>query len=141
MLTDDAVRRKKAAFLKAYGETCMITSAAEKAKIGRQSHYDWLEADPEYKAAFESAAERAVDAMEDEAKRRAMHGVERPVTVAGKKVTIREYSDTLLIFLLKGARPDKYRDRWSGELSGKDGQPLVDAKALESWIRGAPDSE
>lgn len=42
--------------------------------------------------------------------RRAYHGVEKPVTVAGKREIIREYSDTLLIFLLKGARSNKYRD-------------------------------
>ena len=53
---------------------------------------------------------RAVDALEDEAVRRAYEGVERAVTVAGQREIIREYSDTLLIFLLKGARPERYRD-------------------------------
>ena len=49
---------------------------------------------------------------EVEARRRAVEGVEEPVgwfqgTPGG---TVRKYSDTLLIFLLKGARPHKYRD-------------------------------
>jgi hypothetical protein len=34
------------------------------------------------------------------------------VTVAGKRELVREYSDTLLIFLLKGRRPAKYRERY-----------------------------
>ena len=34
----------------------------------------------------------------------------------GKAIgAIREFSDTLLIFLLKGAKPSKYRDNWQGQ--------------------------
>jgi hypothetical protein len=32
---------------------------------------------------------------------------------------VRKYSDTLLIFLLKGARPAKYRERQQVEVSGQ----------------------
>jgi hypothetical protein len=35
-----------------------------------------------------------------------------------------EYSDNLLMFLLKAAKPDKYKDRFSSELSGPDGKPV-----------------
>jgi hypothetical protein len=79
------------------------------AGIDRGTHYHWLK-DPEYKAQFEAAQVQAADMLEDEAIRRAFHGVEKPITVAGKREIIRESSDTLLIFLLKGARPQKYRD-------------------------------
>jgi hypothetical protein len=41
---------KKAAFLAAYAVTCSITAAAKGARINRGTHYDWLQADPEYKA-------------------------------------------------------------------------------------------
>ena len=40
----------------------------------------------------------------------------------GKK---KEYSDTLLIFLMKGERPDKYKERTSTELTGAGGKPLA----------------
>jgi hypothetical protein len=51
--------------------------------------------------------------LEDEAVRRAYEGVEKPVCQMGKEVgVIREYSDTMLIFLLKGLRPAKYRERY-----------------------------
>ena len=64
--------------------------------------------------------------LEDEAIRRAKDGVrEKPVYQGGKLVGhVQEYSDTLLIFLLKGARPEKYRDRVQQELSGPGGQTI-----------------
>jgi hypothetical protein len=99
------------AFLAAYAETCSVTRAAKAAKIDRSTHYAWLTSDEEYRNAFAEAREQAADTLEDEAVRRAHEGVQRPVTVAGQKVLVREYSDTLLIFLLKAIRPEKYRER------------------------------
>jgi hypothetical protein len=116
---------KKARFLKAYTITCQITKAAAMAGIDKGTHYDWLRKDPEYKAQFEAAQVQAADMLEDEAIRRAYIGVEKPVTVAGKREVIHEYSDTLLIFLLKGARPNKYRDSYRAEVSGPNGTALV----------------
>lgn len=58
------------------------------------------------------ALDDAVDDMELEAKRRAFKGTLKPVYQGGEKVgEIREYSDTLAIFLLKAHRPEKYRER------------------------------
>lgn len=41
-----------------------------------------------------------------------------------KFLTIRKPSDTLMIFLLKARRPDKYRERFTAELTGKGGKDL-----------------
>lgn len=109
---------KKEAFLVAYAACGNISQAAKLAKCHRSSHRDWL-ADPEYAARFAEAHEDACDSLETEARRRAVEGVDKPVYQGGKKVgTVREYSDTLLIFLMKGAIPDKYRERLgvSGEV-------------------------
>lgn len=38
--------------------------------------------------------------------------------------SVKKYSDTLAIFLLKAHAPDKYRERAAMELTGKDGGPL-----------------
>ena len=84
---------KAQAFLAAYSKCGSITGAAKAAGVARNSHYEWLK-DEHYRAAFAEAKEQAVDALEDEAIRRAHAG-----------------SDTLLIFLLKGAKPEKYRER------------------------------
>lgn len=103
---------KRDAFLKAFAENGTLTHAAEAAGCDRSSHYYWMEHDPEYPALFTEAAHRANDSLEREALRRAVEGIEKPVYQGGKKVgSIREYSDTLLIFLMKGAIPSKYRDR------------------------------
>ena len=84
---------------------------AEIAKVGRRSHYDWIR-DAEYAAMFQEAKEQAADHLECEARRRAVEGVEEPVYYKGEVCgTIRKYSDLLLIFLLNGARPEKYRDK------------------------------
>ena len=87
--------------------------AAQAAGVHRSRHYDWLKKDPAYVSAFVAAQDEAVQALEDEAVRRAYEGVEKPVTVAGQREFVREYSDTLLIFLLRG-RLKRYCVRWPG---------------------------
>ena len=116
---------KKEAFLAAYAEVGNITQAAEIAGIDRNTHYFWMNTDPEYPARFRQAEEQACDRLEAEARRRAVQGVDEPVFYQGEQCgVVRKYSDTLLIFLLKGARPEKYRERVSQEISGVGGGPV-----------------
>ena len=117
---------KKRAFLTALAHTGNITEAADIAHIARSAHYQWLEADPVYAAAYKDAMEQAAQRLEAEAKRRAVEGVEEPVFYQGKQCgVIRRYSDVLLMFLLKGAMPDKYKERTSTELTGAGGKPIT----------------
>jgi hypothetical protein len=118
---------KKRAYLAAFVRTCSVTGAARAAGVDPARHYEWLRADPEYRAAYQAAQDQAAQTLEDEAIRRAYEGVERPVTVAGKRELVREYSDTLLIFLLKGLRPAKYRERY--DVAVEAGDSLVQAMA------------
>ena len=111
MKTNGKLSPNQRAFLAAYAECGTITAAAEAAKINRRQHHRWIEAGNGYQEAFAEARERAGDRLEEEARRRAVDGVPEPVFYKGKPVgAIRKYSDTLLIFLLKGARPEKYRE-------------------------------
>ena len=91
----------------------VIKRACKVAKVGRSSHYEWMEGNPAYRAAFEAAKEDAADSLEAEVYRRAVKGVRKPAGwyrgVAGGYV--REYSDVLLMFYLKGLRPEKFRER------------------------------
>lgn len=104
---------KKAAFLAAYAECGNVTHAAKLAKCSRSQVYEWLRDDQGFSNSFDEAGEQAVELMEQEARRRAVNGTTRPIYQGGVKVgAIREYSDTLLIFLLKAARPEKYRERF-----------------------------
>ena len=103
----------KKQFLAAFRKCGNITAAAEKAGLSdRKQHYRWLKSDPRYAAEFAEAEAEAIDALELEARRCAQIGWDEPVYQGGKQVgSIRKYSDTLLIFLLKGARPERYRER------------------------------
>ncbi len=123
----------KTKFLAGFGQIATVTGAAEHAKVSRRVHYLWLEDDADYAAAFTQAQLEANDRLESEARRRAVAGVNEPVYYQGEVVgTVKKHSDTLLIFLLKGAMPDKYRDRH--ELTGAGGGPIetssIDLEAL-----------
>lgn len=111
-LSNNILHLKKRAFIAAYAETGTITRAAEIACIDRKTHYDWLKEDPDYVKACEAAYEQAGERLEQEARRRAVEGTNKPVWYQGQKCGVTtEYSDTLLIFLLKGAKPEKYQER------------------------------
>ncbi len=105
---------KKRAFLAAYAETGIKTRAAAMAGIAKQTLYtrQWRE-DAKFQAALKLAKEMACQVLEDEAARRALDGVERPVGwYKGKPGgVVRDYSDPLLMFILKGLLPEKYGNR------------------------------
>jgi hypothetical protein len=102
---------KKRAFLAAYSLCGNITRAAELAEVSRGSHYLWMNEDETYQLCFADADQEAIERLEAEARRRAVQGVSKPVFYQGMECgVVQEYSDTLLMFLLKGAKPQKYRD-------------------------------
>lgn len=135
---------KQRAFLAAYSLTGNISEAARAANTARRSHYEWM-ADPAYAELFAEASAEACDALETEARRRATEGVQEPVIYQGqlqylpaltkkgtirkdrkgrtvwsdKPLTVAKKSDLLLIFLMKAAMPDKYRENVKVEHSGE----------------------
>ncbi len=86
-------------------------------------HYDWMKSNPDYAAKFDLARDEVAGLLEDEAVRRAYKGTMRPVAIAGQIMTVTEFSDTLLIFLLKCRNRKVFGDKF--EHMGKDGAPLV----------------
>ncbi len=123
---------KKRAYVIALAETGNRTEAAKAAGISRWTPYDpqWRD-DKALQAALRLADEAAADLMESEAYRRAVTGYDEPAGwykgEAGGMV--RRYSDLLLIFLLKGIRPEKFRDRMEirGAFAHLDVSQLPDA--------------
>lgn len=108
------------------GKGLSVSGSAEAAGIARKTIYLWRSADPAFVADEQAAYEAGIDALEDEARRRAYEGVDKPVYQKGERVgLIREYSDTLLIFLLKGGRPDKFRERQDVNHSGTVGMSIT----------------
>ena len=93
-MTAQTAQAKKALFLVEFAKRGNITRAAKAAEVPRRTVYEWLKRDAVFAVAYADAEQAGIDALEEEAHRRAIDG-----------------SDTLLIFLLKAARPSKYRER------------------------------
>jgi hypothetical protein len=114
------------AFLAALEETAIVSKAAKKAKITRSAVYVARNQDEEFAKAWDTALELGIATLEDEAIRRARDGVLDPVYQGGERVgSIRKYSDTLLIFLLKTRKPGIYnppQERW---VSGPERGPIT----------------
>lgn len=114
---------KKNAFLIALVENGgNITAACEETETPRSTVYYTEKEDEEFASMFRQAQRHGLEVLEDEARRRAFKGVEKPVFHQGIQCgKIKEYSDTLTIFLLKGGMPEKYREKASFEHSSPDG--------------------
>jgi hypothetical protein len=89
-MTPDAKRK----FLKVLAAGSTVTTAARTAGVGPRTVYDNRNRDKEFAAAWDDALEAGTDVLEEIALKRAA-----------------EYSDVLLLALLKARRPDKYTDR------------------------------
>jgi hypothetical protein len=115
--------QRKQTLLAAFAACGCVAAASRATGIARQCHYNWLRSDPDYALEWETVRAEAVGLLEDEAKRRAVDGVRRvkfhqgkPITdpETGKAYVEHEYSDVLLIFLLKSWAPETYGDRRTG---------------------------
>lgn len=87
-----AAKKKEA--LAAYYEYGTICRACKVAKISRDTWRQWRMNDEQFKSDAENAALDVADDLEEVAIKRA-----------------KDDSDTMLIFLLKGFKPDKYAER------------------------------
>jgi hypothetical protein len=88
-------------FMQTYARTGNLHAAARSARFSLVAHYRMLEADSEYRKAFEAAQQQLADLLEAEAFRRALAG-----------------SDELLAFLLRSWLPERYREHIKYEHSG-----------------------
>ena len=99
------------------------------AGVSTRVAYDWIQGNREFDAQYQAALKDSTEALEREAWRRGVEGVQKPVYHLGKRIdTIREYSDQLLVTLLKGRKPSVYRERV--EHSGPGGGPISVAAAV-----------
>lgn len=112
----DLTQRMKTLFCE-HIALCGIPSVAIKAlNLRRGDVFEARKRDPEFKAAWDEAQALGIDAQEDEAARRAFEGYLEPVYYLGNVVGhVRKYSDGLAQFLLKGAKPEKFRERYEVE--------------------------
>lgn len=113
-------QKAKALFLKCLAETGNISKSAEAAGKSRSAFYALRENDAAFSADWNCALEIGTDALEDEAIRRGLEGIEKPVyqskTLVGH---VREYSDRMLVMMLKARRPEKFADTQSARDAAK----------------------
>lgn len=94
-------------FTQHLAKTGNVSKSARLAGVPRRTVYDERDKNPDFAQAWEDALEEGADELEEEARKRALAD-----------------SDTLLIFLLKGLKPDKYRENKRVELAGDKDAPL-----------------
>jgi hypothetical protein len=124
-------------FLTTLAKMGNVSRACKAAHISRQTAYA-SRVDTAFSAAWDDGLEEAADQLEAEAWRRAKDGVLKPIFQGGKQVgTVRDYSDGLLTFLLKGLRPHKFRERSTAEPVKVDLDAMTDAQ-LDALSAGTP---
>lgn len=102
-----------------------VSASCAAVGVGRRSMYDWREDDQDFAAAWDDVVEASTEKLEREAYRRAHDGVEEPVFYQGEVCGhVMKKSDTLMMFILKGRKPEKYRDNSKVELGGIGGGPI-----------------
>jgi hypothetical protein len=129
--------------------------------VSRQNVYQFCCSHKEFAAEVQDAFEAAVDALEAEAHRRAFEGIDEPVIYKGQlmgdwvgpdgkgcdpdtpgavfvPLTIKRYSDAVLIFLLKGLRRWRYGDKL--DVRSQDGGLPAVARSVPVTVDGDPSS-
>jgi hypothetical protein len=144
-----ALTRKQQQFLDGYALHGTLLGAQRLTKIMKVNHYRWIK-QPAYQQAFAAAEEAYVDQCKAELHRRAYLGINEPVVYQGalqyepkrdasgavkrdkkgmpvlsdRPLTIKRYSDVLLMFHLKAKRPHEFRDNSTVAVTNADGGPL-----------------
>ena len=109
-------KKKRKTFLRVLAETGVVSEAAlacgwtDTSTVQRYRHDD-----EEFAEAWDLALLAAANVLEAEAIRRAMEGEMKPIyykgVIAGYET---KRSDTLMMFMLRGMKPDVYRDNSRG---------------------------
>lgn len=106
-------------FLETLRATGNVSASARAVGLDRTAVYQHRARHRDFAKSWQDAVEEATDTLEAEARRRALEGTSKPVYQGGCHVgDVQEYSDTLMITLLKAHRPEKYRERFQGTIDG-----------------------
>jgi hypothetical protein len=96
-----------------------VSKAARSAGIDRSRAYQLRQLDADFAQRWDDVIEESTDDLEDTARSMAKGG-----------------DTTMVIFLLKAHRPEKYREKFSTEITGKDGGPIDLTDARAALLRG-----
>jgi AcrR family transcriptional regulator len=110
--------RQLAEFLENVSEAHTVKASAKAAGISTTSVYERRKWDDVFDGRWHEATELGVQVLEEEVRRRAVEGFVEPVYYRGEKVgEVRKWSDNLLMFRLKGLKPEVYRDHFEGRIT------------------------
>jgi len=135
-LTDDH-KQRFLALLRTTGNPSVAARGIGFSPSTLKRHRD---ADEEFATEWLEAQDEAADALEEEARRRAVEGVVREKWVGpadgGHFINEVSYSDTLLLALLKAKKPREYAQLSRTEVSGPEGAdlPALDETALAARL-------
>lgn len=143
-------------FLRTFAVSGIVLHGCKAAGVGRGAVEHWRESSEWFEELFMIAREEAADRIEAEAIRRAVDGYDEPVIYQGmptsvvdpetgeqRTLTVRKYSDALMALVLKGARPEKYRDNHKVEVSGSGGGVLIVPGVIDpdAWAKAAREQQ
>lgn len=136
-------------FLAALAQLPVVRDACEAAGVSRRTVYRTRKQDAQFAQAWQDALAEGVDAVELEAFRRGVVGVDEPIIHAGQVVgTRRAFSDGLLALVLEARRPEVYARRV--EVTSPDGSaaeapatqdPRTRALRIARMLAEAPGSQ
>lgn len=111
-------------FLNSLRKGASVSKSCEAAGITPRTAHDWRKKDPEFQLQWTEAMNEGIDLLEDTAFGRAVNGVRKPVYQGGELVGhVQEYSDQLLVLLLKGKRAGVYSQQHHS-VSGPNKGPI-----------------
>lgn len=152
VITANMWAKSREGFLEALRQGMSVSAAVKASGMGQTYLYERKKTDEEFAKDWDAAIEVGSDMIEDEIKRRGVDGWDEPLAFQGQLTgdVVRKYSDTLLIFLAKARRPEKFRDVQKLTVSGPNDGPIQiqDARAeveallarKEARKKRAPDS-
>lgn len=142
---EDASRAWRERFIAALRNSGNVRASCQAAGVSRVTAYRTYQESEEFAREWDEALEEAIDTLEAAAWQRARDGVTRtePIMYQGQKVgerVVTEYSDQLLVTLLKAHRPEKYKERVDSSGSSFDFNSAdlseLNAYELERLING-----
>ena len=117
---DQGTVKQRTVFLAALQQGYSVTFARKKAGLERAALTAWRAQDDGFAKAWDVAVEEGTDLLEDLARERVATG-----------------GDSLLMFLLKSRRPEKYRERHDHQVDAGIASGVLIAPAsidLETWV-------
>jgi hypothetical protein len=124
---------RRTAFLETLSKTANVTAAAATVGKSTSGAYQLRQRDRKFAADWDRAIESAMDQLVAVALERALNGTMKEVVRgSGETVSIREYSDRLLMFMLSQRRPQAY-----SRLAGPQGDIASERAVAGEMLRRA----